>query len=79
MSVVNDFADTHPSACVIGTDLSPIQPTSVPPNLQFEIDDCEDEWLYQEDSFDMVHVRGLYGCVTDWDRFYEQALRHVMQ
>ncbi|KAH1807053.1 hypothetical protein KXX35_009054, partial [Aspergillus fumigatus] len=41
-----DFADRHPSARVIGTDLSPIQPHLVPPNVQFEVDDCCDEWTY---------------------------------
>lgn len=34
-----DFADAHPEATVIGTDLSPIQPAYVPPNCKFEIDD----------------------------------------
>ena len=32
-----DFADQFPSASVIGTDLSPIQPSWVPPNLQFQV------------------------------------------
>ncbi|KAK2764504.1 hypothetical protein FQN54_009199 [Arachnomyces sp. PD_36] len=72
-----EFADQHPSSSIIGTELSAIQPTCVPPNVQFEIDDCEDEWLYAENSFDFIHVRGLYGCVADWDRFYEQAFRHL--
>lgn len=76
MNSFSDFADQHPSAFIIGSELSAIQPSSVPPNVQFEIDDCEDEWLYTED-FDFVHVRGLYGCVSDWDRFYEQAFKHV--
>lgn len=70
-----DFADQHPSAKVIGTDLSPIQPSLVPPNVQFEIDDCCEEWCYSHDEFDFIHVRGLYGCVADWGKFYEQALR----
>lgn len=64
-------------AQVIGTDLSPIQPTLVPPNVQFEVDDCCDEWLYTPNSFDFIHVRGLYGCVADWNRFYKQALKYV--
>ncbi|KAL6231584.1 hypothetical protein BDW75DRAFT_39308 [Aspergillus navahoensis] len=72
-----EFADLHPSSTVIGTDLSPIQPHWVPPNVQFEVDDCCDEWLYGEDAFDFVHIRGLYGCVADWDAFYKQALRSV--
>jgi hypothetical protein len=62
---------------VIGTDLSPIQPRWVPPNVQFEVDDCCDEWLYGDNAFDFVHIRGLYGCVADWDAFYKQALRYV--
>ncbi|KAB8248064.1 S-adenosyl-L-methionine-dependent methyltransferase [Aspergillus flavus] len=72
-----DFADTHPAARVIGTDLSPIQPTWIPPNLHFEVDDCCDDWVYGKDSFDFIHVRGLYGCVADWDKFYKEALDHL--
>ncbi|RAO73172.1 uncharacterized protein BHQ10_009184 [Talaromyces amestolkiae] len=73
----SDFGSLHPSTKVIGTDLSPIQPSLVPPNLQFEIDDCCDEWTYAPKTFDFVHVRGLYGCVADWDEFYKRALRHL--
>lgn len=32
-----DFADQFPSTSVVGTDISPIQPAWVPPNLRFEI------------------------------------------
>lgn len=71
-----DYADLHPEATVIGTDLSPIQPSFVPPNLHFEIDDCCDEWLYKR-PFDFIHVRGLFGSVSDWDRFYDQALQNL--
>lgn len=38
-----DFADPYPSAEVIGNDLSPTQPPFTPPNLQFYVDDIEDE------------------------------------
>ena len=37
-----DVADEFPSALVIGTDLSPIQPTTVPPNCRFYVDDFEE-------------------------------------
>lgn len=30
----SDFADEYPNCEVIGTDLSPIQPTWIPPNLK---------------------------------------------
>jgi tRNA1(Val) A37 N6-methylase TrmN6 len=34
-----DFGDEHPEAEVVGVDLSNIQPSFVPPNISFEIDD----------------------------------------
>ena len=48
-------------------------------NVQFEIDDCCDTWTYSPNSFDFIHVRGLYGCVADWDGFYKQAFRYVVK
>jgi SAM-dependent methyltransferase len=70
-----DFADQHPSAQVIGTDLSPVQPTEVPPNLHFEVDDCTLEWLYTKESFDFIHARVLCGCIADWPAFYKEVLK----
>ena len=69
----SDIADQFPSAQVIGTDLSPIQPREVPPNLQFEIDDFCTEWTYTKNSFDFIHGRGLYGCVGDYAAYYGQV------
>jgi hypothetical protein len=73
-----DFADEHPSAVVLGTDLSPIQPTWVPPNLKFEVDDCEAEWTYPDNHFDYIHIRTLTGCIKDWNRLYTQAMRYFV-
>ena len=70
-----DFADQFPSATVIGTDLSPIQPNWVPPNVKFEIDDCESEWTYAEASFDFIHIRSLFGCVSSWPALYAQVMK----
>lgn len=72
-----DMADQYPSASVIGTDLSPIQPEWVPPNCQFEIDDVSLEWTFPENHFDFIHVRELFGCIPDWDFFFEQAYTHT--
>ncbi|KAI9931480.1 hypothetical protein ASPWEDRAFT_169675 [Aspergillus wentii DTO 134E9] len=72
-----DFADEYPSAEVIGSDLSPIQPSFVPPNLKFEIDDAEEVWLHPVNHFDLVHVRAMYGAIADWPAFYRNALRHI--
>lgn len=72
-----EFADEHPSAVVIGTDLSCIQPSYVPPNVRFEIDDCEDEWLYEEDSFDYIHIRTLVGAIKDWPNLLKNIYKHL--
>ncbi|EXA29949.1 hypothetical protein FOVG_18627 [Fusarium oxysporum f. sp. pisi HDV247] len=40
-----DFADQYPNAEVIGTDLSPIQPDWVPPNVRFELEDATSNLL----------------------------------
>ncbi|KAL9572165.1 hypothetical protein ACKAV7_003653 [Fusarium commune] len=71
-----DFADEHPSAEVIGNDLSPIQPEWNPPNCTFEVDDYEDEWLYRTE-FDFIHARELEACVGDEDLMLQRAFRHI--
>lgn len=35
----------YPSAEILGNDISPIQPSLVPPNVKFEVDDIEQEWF----------------------------------
>ncbi|KAF3276162.1 hypothetical protein TWF970_006447 [Orbilia oligospora] len=68
-----EIADRFPSASVVGTDLAPIQPTWVPPNLEFQIDDCEGDWTFPKDSFDFIHIRYLRAAISDWPRLYKQA------
>jgi methylase of polypeptide subunit release factors len=55
-----DVADDYPAARVIGIDLSPIQPTAVPPNWEFQIMDADDEWDFTE-RFDLIHTRHMNG------------------
>lgn len=66
------FADMHPDATITATDLSPIQPDWVPPNVQFEIDDAEEEWQYNQ-QFDYIHIRGMGGSISNWPKLMEQA------
>ncbi|OJD29405.1 sam dependent methyltransferase [Diplodia corticola] len=71
-----DLADAHPTADVTGTDLSPTQPSWVPPNCRFEVDDAADTpWTWRSGTFDFIHVRSLFGCVGDWRAFYAEARR----
>ncbi|KAK1997744.1 methyltransferase [Colletotrichum falcatum] len=72
-----EFADKHPSADVIGVDISPIQPQWVPSNCNFQIDDFEQEWALPLDYFDLVHGRNLEACISDVPRFFEQAFAHT--
>ncbi|KAK2738257.1 hypothetical protein FQN57_007120 [Myotisia sp. PD_48] len=72
-----DFADQFPSAAVIATDLSPIQPTLVPPNLEFQIDDFCEPWTFTKESFDFIHARSIYGCVADYPALYAEVLKHL--
>lgn len=60
---------------MIGIDLSPIQPKWVPPNVTFEVDDIEQAWTYERNSFDLIHIRQLCGFISDWPKLYKQALR----
>ncbi|KAF8533825.1 putative TAM domain methyltransferase [Trichophaea hybrida] len=70
-----DMADTYPSAEVIGTDLSPIQPKWVPPNCRFEVDDAELDFTYRPDSFDFVHLRNLAQSISDWPKLLSDVCR----
>lgn len=70
-----EMADTYPAAEVYGTDLSPIQPNYVPPNLIFEIADADEEWTYRQ-SFDLVHTRVMNDTsLKDWPHFYREAFK----
>lgn len=69
----SDFADEHPDAEVIGTDLSPIQPRWVPPNVKFELEDATKDWSWPENHFDLVHVRFLIGAIADWGTLSKEA------
>ena len=71
------MADKFPDCVVIGTDLSAIQPTFVPPNVQFEIDDCEQDWLYSR-PLDLIHMRALGGSIADWPKLYKRAYDNLV-
>jgi len=73
-----DMADTYPSAQVLGTDISPIQPSWVPPDCKFRIEDAQLEWTDAPETFDFVHIRALYGSIGDWAELYRQAHRALV-
>jgi SAM-dependent methyltransferase len=71
-----DFAHTCPSAEVIGTDLSPVQPTNVPPNCRFYVEDCDTDWSF-DGPFDFIHGRMLVVAITNWTRLVKQAFANL--
>ncbi|KAI5848797.1 S-adenosyl-L-methionine-dependent methyltransferase [Tricharina praecox] len=72
-----DAAETWPSAEVIGTDLSPIQPTWTFANCRFEIDDAENTWTWPADHFDLIHSRFMAQTIRDWDKYLGQIYTHT--
>ncbi|CZS73578.1 unnamed protein product [Fusarium graminearum] len=70
-----DMADKFPSAEVIGVDISPTQPSWIPPNLKFQIDDAQLDWTFEPDSFDFIHIRYMHGAFDDWHRLYRQMFK----
>ncbi|KAL0942984.1 umta methyltransferase family protein [Colletotrichum truncatum] len=51
---------------VIGNDLSAIQPTWVPPNVKFEIDDVESPWVGKK--YDYIMCRFMAASIGDWPK-----------
>jgi SAM-dependent methyltransferase len=68
-----DVADKYPSASVIGTDISDIQPEWVPPNCQFELDNANEDWTFQWE-FDLIHCRLLHGAVEE-NKLIQQSFK----
>ncbi|OAG41862.1 hypothetical protein AYO21_03865 [Fonsecaea monophora] len=70
------MADNFPMAEVVATDLSPIQPTWVPPNLEFLIDDCEADWTFHR-SFDFIRLGHMGGSIADWEKLFQQCMDNL--
>lgn len=70
-----DFADEFTNCEVIGTDISPVQPTWCPANLNFQIEDATKEWTFRDNHFDYIHIQFMNGAVEDWTELYKQAYR----
>ncbi|KAL2757324.1 hypothetical protein ACRALDRAFT_1067939 [Sodiomyces alcalophilus JCM 7366] len=70
-----DFANRYVEADVIGTDLSPMHPDEVPVNFTFRTDNYLKPWLFCNDQFNLIHMRFLFGTVSDWDALFREAYR----
>jgi ubiquinone/menaquinone biosynthesis C-methylase UbiE len=73
-----EMGDEFPNAEVQGTDLSPIQPSSVPANVRFFIDDAsDDDWVLPAAYFDYIHTRMMLGCFTDFRDIIKKSFHHL--
>jgi hypothetical protein len=70
---VDAVGEKLPSARVIGVDLSPIQPQWVPPNVEFQVEDIEEDWR-QESDFDYVHLRVVLTILRNQRKVLSTAL-----
>ncbi|TVY23017.1 Secondary metabolism regulator LAE1 [Lachnellula hyalina] len=66
------------NAEVQGVDLTQIQPEQIPPNLTFLQRDIEGAWHGMgEESWDLIHMRMLNGCIENWRDIYTKIFRHL--
>lgn len=70
-----EMGDCYPSAIVTGVDISPIQPTWVPANVNFELDDVTKPWVWPQTSMDFIHIRNLVGSIRDYPALFAEAFR----
>ncbi|KAF3804345.1 putative methyltransferase tdiE [Colletotrichum gloeosporioides] len=61
---------------ILGTDLSAIQPSWVPPNVKFEIDDVESPWI-EDKKYDYIFVRHMLISIADWPRLVKNVFDHL--
>ena len=61
---------------MLGTDLSPVQPSCVPVNCAFEVDDVESDWVFRR-KFDFIHARLLVLSVRDWPKVFQQTFAQL--
>ncbi|KAF9880626.1 methyltransferase domain-containing protein [Colletotrichum karsti] len=69
-----DASEMFPNAEIIGNDLSPIQPTWVPPNVKFEIDDVESPWVSQK--YDYIMCRYMAASIGDWPKLVKNVYEY---
>ncbi|KAK2590759.1 hypothetical protein QQS21_011550 [Conoideocrella luteorostrata] len=67
------MGDLFPNSKIIATDLSPIQPEEVPPNVNFYVEDSSDSWDYSH-KFDYIHTRVTGGC---WMSYEKQIIQQA--
>jgi hypothetical protein len=63
-----DLAVAHSKINIYGIDITPIQPSNVPDNLYYQIDNIELPFQFQR-QFHLVHAREIELATHDWPLF----------
>ncbi|OBR14434.1 UMTA methyltransferase [Colletotrichum higginsianum IMI 349063] len=71
-----EMGDIFENAEVTGIDLSAIQPSWVPSNVRFEIDDVESPWLHEQ-KFDFIFCRFMAAAIADWPKLVKNIFDHL--
>ncbi|WYZ43348.1 hypothetical protein EsH8_VI_001047 [Colletotrichum jinshuiense] len=74
---IGDIFENAEDEQVIGNDLSAIQPTWVPPNVKFEIDDVESPWI-EGKKYDFIMCRYMAGSIQDWPKLVGNIYEYVL-
>jgi hypothetical protein len=72
-------AERFPSARVIGTDISAIQPPWSPPNAEFRVEDLDDAdrpWTRIYSGADLIHTRSVIQTVRHPELFLQRAYEY---
>ncbi|CAK7218248.1 hypothetical protein SEUCBS140593_003482 [Sporothrix eucalyptigena] len=71
-----ELADKYPNSTIIGNDLSANMPTFVPPNVKFEVDDVENEWVYDQ-PFSFIFSRYMAASISDWPQLVRRTFENL--
>lgn len=71
-----EMGDNLPNSIVIGNDLSANMPAFVPPNVKFEVDDVENEWVYDQ-PFSYIFCRYMAASISDWPQLIRRTFDNI--
>ncbi|KAK2002256.1 methyltransferase domain-containing protein [Colletotrichum falcatum] len=64
-----NYGDEHPE--------SHVRDSRAPPNVIFEVDDLEEEWMYSQ-PFDYIHSRFMTSSVSDWKVYLKKCYNNLV-
>ncbi|CAI6089763.1 hypothetical protein V2G26_006830 [Clonostachys chloroleuca] len=76
----SDAAEKYPGARIIGTDISPIQPLWAAPNVEFHVEDLEDEvrpWTSIYGGADLFFIRATVQTLRHPRRLIERCFENL--